>query len=432
MDAGTDGGATDAGRGDAGADGGTASIANCVLMLDSTFGGGGLAASPLPPSPYPNALVQQADGKIVVAGLNAVTNVAIARFATNGSLDRAFGDAGVWVSSALSGANGARVQADGKIVFGGRVDDASGTPAWLLGRLHAFGVLDSSFGTAGFAVSPTMQPAVAGPIEILKDGSIVVGGVARPSSPDVDFLIAKYDSTGRLDPTFGAAGVVTRSFGPRADWLQSLLVQPDGKILVGGQTLIASDAGTMCDLAFARYNGDGSPDLTFGSGGSTTTSIGSGCANTVGMTLQANGAIVVVAGVAFTPNSDCFLLRFTPSGQLDLAFGANGVSRTDFSGSDDFPAGLSLLSNDALVVASQFSITTDAGTSYSLGVARYSANGALIDAGILVTPLGLSYAYTGQTQLLQADGKLVLASSGQLTSDAGVNTVMLLSRYACP
>ncbi len=72
MDAGTDGGATDAGRGDAGADGGTASIANCVLMLDSTFGGGGLAASPLPPSPYPNALVQQADGKIVVAGLNAM------------------------------------------------------------------------------------------------------------------------------------------------------------------------------------------------------------------------------------------------------------------------------------------------------------------------------------------------------------------------
>ncbi len=77
----------------------------------------------------------------------------------------------------------AEVQADGKIVFGGWVDDATGTPAGLLGRLNVFGVLDSSFGTAGFAVSPTMQPALAGPIEILKDGSIVVGGAARPSSP---------------------------------------------------------------------------------------------------------------------------------------------------------------------------------------------------------------------------------------------------------
>ena len=132
-------------------------------------------------------------------------------------------------------------------------------------------VLDSTFGTGGFVALPFAplgkNSYVANGMALQTDGKIVAGGQAGgflfvPG----DFVVARYDQHGALDPTFGSGapvpGVVVTDFGGD-DVASCLAIQKDGKIILAGWTT----AHGWFEFALARYNRDGSLDASFATGG---------------------------------------------------------------------------------------------------------------------------------------------------------------------
>jgi uncharacterized delta-60 repeat protein len=160
------------------------------------------------------------------------------------NLDTSFGDAGRvttpgYVSDA---AQQIAVQSDGKIVVAGSVFSDGGSRRLLLVRYTVDGSLDATFGIDG--VVTTQQASIARAVALQSDGKLVVAGDPSPdpSSPgDVipafpdPVLVARYDTDGSLDSTFGGDGIVTALFGVDVHaTAYSVVVQSDGKIVVAG------------------------------------------------------------------------------------------------------------------------------------------------------------------------------------------------------
>ena len=99
----------------------------------------------------------------------------------------------------------------------------------------------------------------------------------------------RYNADGTLDTSFDSDGIVTTDFGPGDDRAFSVVVQPDGKILVAGD----SDNGSNIDFALVRYNADGSLDTSFDGNGRLITDFGSGDDRGYSVALQPDGKIVV-------------------------------------------------------------------------------------------------------------------------------------------
>jgi uncharacterized delta-60 repeat protein len=130
------------------------------------------------------------------------------------------------------------------------------------------------------------------------------------------------DGAGKPDPSFGMAGQVTTPFSSGSAQVSSVLVQPDGKILVVG-SVASSLAATSSTLAMARYNADGSLDSGFGTNGLVlSASLGPAAS----AALQADGKILAVG-------ENCVLARYNASdGSPDSGFGNGGAIRTQFVG----------------------------------------------------------------------------------------------------
>src|SRR6185436_17779098 len=99
-------------------------------------------------------------------------------------------------------------------------------------------------------------------VAIDSDGRIVVAGVSGTGS-NRNFSIARYNIDGVLDRTFGAGGTVMTDFSDGGDVAWTLVIQPDGRILVAGEG--------NGDFALARYDSHGALDIAFGVGGKVTT-----------------------------------------------------------------------------------------------------------------------------------------------------------------
>src|SRR5436190_3170372 len=135
---------------------------------------------------------------------------------------------------------------------------ASATPGDLDPTFGTGGVVTTDFGGRGdAALAVAVQP----------DGKLVAVGNSSASGVfNVDFALARYTSNGAPDPVFGSGGVVLSDFGSTIDAASDVIVQPDGKLVVDGTS--------SRDFAVARYNSDGSLDPSFGSGGLVTTDFG--------------------------------------------------------------------------------------------------------------------------------------------------------------
>ena len=222
---------------------------NANGSLDTSFGIGGSGQVATDIGTHTNSarnIVLQPDGRIVVSGgIAKVVSSAptpdghtdIVRYTSNGSLDASFGVGGkLTLASQLVGEGLAR-QGDGKFVLVGSVAIGSGATAstdFALMRLNADGSPDTSFGSTGTvttAVSNERDAALA--VALQADGKILAAG--RTSNINTDFAIARYNIDGTLDTGFGnGLGVLTVDFFGLTDIAESVAVQPDGKIVVGG------------------------------------------------------------------------------------------------------------------------------------------------------------------------------------------------------
>ncbi|MCP5093108.1 MAG: hypothetical protein GY949_19525, partial [Gammaproteobacteria bacterium] len=130
--------------------------------------------------------------------------------------------------------------------------------------------------------------------------------------------LTRYNSDGTLDTSFGGGdGIVTTAIGSSQDYSQSVTMQSDGKILVGGYSF----NGSSYEFTLTRYNTDGTLDTGFGGGdGIATTDIGSGNDYGQSVTVQSDGKILVGGYSHNGSNNDFALVRYNSDGTLDTSF----------------------------------------------------------------------------------------------------------------
>ena len=190
------------------------------------------------------------------------------------------------------------------------------------------GDLDATFGAGGKAIGP---PGISGSaIAMQSDGKIVVVG----SSASSGFGVLRFTTEGELDQSFGLHGVVSTTFTSiGGDFATAVVMQPDGKIVVGGRTLLASnDPSIPTYFALARYNADGTLDAGFGNGGKRVTAIGTSHDVINAIALQNDGKIVAAGSTQDGNLTHIAVARYNIDGTLDTTFGNGGKVVTRMQG----------------------------------------------------------------------------------------------------
>src|SRR5438874_3729611 len=298
------------------------------------------------------------------AGMRATTraprkssvSMAVALFATlmasatssaaPGSLDTTFGTGGK-VTTSFSGSadmNALVVQPDGKLVAAGWVFNGV---RWdvALARYNTDGSLDTTFGTGGKIVTAIRTDGTGASALVLQpDGKLVAAGTTTSDGSTYDFTVVRYNTNGSLDTTFGTGGEVTTPIGTGDNGVSALVRQSDGKLVAAGY---ASVSGTY-DLALVRYNTDGSLDSTFGTGGKVTTPVGSAGDYVNALVFQSDGKLVA-AGNTEASTRDFVVVRYNATGTLDTTFGTGGKVTTAVGTGDDVAFALALQPDGNLV-----------------------------------------------------------------------------------
>lgn len=348
--------------------------------LDNTFGSGGTVTTDFWSScDFGKSVAIQSDGKIVVAGMvwtcftSNVVDLALVRYNTDGSLDTTFGIGGK-VTSDFGGpsdvGNSIVIQNDGKIIVAGKSKQGVSYD-FLLARYDSAGNPDSTFGTGGWVVTDFGSPyEFAYAVVMQDDGKIVVAGYDNDGNnydPGHDFVLARYKDDGALDSTFGSGGKVITDLGSLDDYGFAAAIQSDGKILVAGHSASSADG----DFALVRYNSDGGLDNSFGSGGIVYTNFGSGGASGYSVISRDDGKIVV-GGILFVgyPNLDFALARYNNDGSLDNTFDFDGKVTTDFGGGFDMIYSLAIQSDEKIVAAG----CTGTASNHDFALARYNVS----------------------------------------------------------
>jgi uncharacterized delta-60 repeat protein len=353
-----------------------------------------------------------------------------------GALDPTFGaGSGAAVTDFFGADDQARsvaVQADGKIVVAGSAKDG-GHSEVALARYNADGTLDTSFGHEGKALVDFggNSDAGASSVAIQADGKIVAAGFATfhfggpLSFVTQEAVLVRVNPDGTPDSDFDADGKTTIPFGGLFDEANGVALQADGKIVVAGTKLdVDSSGSSLTDFALARYNPDGSPDLGFHFGGTETTSFEGGRAEARGVAIQADGRIVV-AGVSREGDITQFALaRYLPDGSPDSDFDADGKVTTNFGATDDEANSVALQADGKIVVAG---VTDGGGSGKNFALARYNANGHLdttfgTDGRVVTNLFGIDKA---ESVAVQADDKIVAAGRTTVGDVLGVG----LARY---
>ena len=289
-----------------------AQVLNPQGTFDPSFGGGGFGnldfAAGGGSSDSAQGVTLQPDGKVILAGYtnaNATQDIGVARTTAGGMLDFGYGASGISFTNFGADEYGHDValQPDGKIIVAGshypagppngafaatRLLNPQGTADPSFGETN--GELTVDFGADDEALGMALQP----------DGKIILAGYTQLlTAPVSEFAVARLDQNGKPDGSFGEDGKITVDFG-RVDAAYAAAVQPDGKIIVAGDT---GDG-----FGVARLQPNGILDTTFGTGGKSIADFGVN-AEARDMALQPDGKIVV-AGYTSAGTGDILIARF--------------------------------------------------------------------------------------------------------------------------
>lgn len=398
--------------------------------LDPNFGSGGKVTTDfgatLLSGAFINDVAIQPDGKIIAVGIFHKTDfdrdIAIARYKNDGSPDRSFGTRGrvvtdLGLTQADSFSQSVTIQSDGKILIA-----VSGGPVFTitLARYNNDGSLDQTFGSGGLLKTDIRGTALQR-LVIQPDGKIVVPGVSL-NGFFTDFVVARYNPDGRADLTFGTGGKVITDFNGFSDSPSSILLQSDGKILVGGRGG-SPDFGS--DFVIARYESNGVPDLAFGAAGKVSTDFFRGEDGILNLNVTPDGKIIA-AGVAARPGEfvgPLALARYDADGIPDSTFSVAGKATGPVINSFTPPRAIAF-QPDGKIVAAAISFTNF----QDFGVTRYNSD-ATIDlnfgsGGIASTDFAGNLE-SASAIAIQSDGKIIVGGAAHV----GLNSQFALVRY---
>ena len=341
--------------------------------LDNTFNGTGKLTSGFLKSGSDRIekLAVQSDGKILAAGYTSTNNISLARYNANGTLDTSFNTKG-YVTSNFQHTyfgnffNSLAVlsQTDGKIlIVGDYYSSTSNKQEIFVRRYNQIGTVDTTFGTSGMASLGINAKGTFSNAAILQtDGKIMIVGSSYVGTDNV-FTLVRFNTNGTLDTTFNGTGFLNTTINVNSVG-NSILLQPDGKILVGGWIT----NGTDRDLLLMRYNTNGTLDSTFNGNGKVTQGVGTGNDEILKLVLQSDGKIAVLSSYANAfGNSRLALLRYNSNGSLDTSFNSTGQLLTDYSSFSGRYNDMVLDPLNRIIISS----------AYGAGIVRYNTNGTL-------------------------------------------------------
>ena len=267
------------------------------------------------------SLAMQPDGKVLIGGdfdqlYGASPRNRIARLNVDGTLDATF-DPGTGANDEVLRL---ALQSDGKVLIGGRFTEVGGVARNRIARLNANGTLDATFdpgtGTNGTPWHLALQP----------DGKVLIGGSFTEVNGVARNRIARLNANGTLDAAFNP-GTGTNG-APR-----HLALQPDGKVLIGGEF---TEVDGVARNRIARLNANGTLDTTFNPGAGADYIVNS-------VSVQPDGKVLIggwftqVGGEAH-PRIARLMPAFTIGGTITGLTGAGLVLRNNGSGDLAVPA----------------------------------------------------------------------------------------------
>jgi uncharacterized delta-60 repeat protein len=383
-------------------------LALLLAVLAAQFGPGGATTTDFGREDIAAAVAVQPDGRLVVAGTSSAPkeerqSLALSRYHEDGSLDPSFGGDGTVTSDLLLDARDLLVQPDGRIVAVGQAEDAMGAVRYLADgtldpsfgggdgladlervgydcrsadavarqpdgklvlvgtigcggeggdtqlavvRLNADGSLDPSF-DRDRSRRPAFRTCTYGSaVALLPGGKILVGasdgGCYEERGP---FRVARLNPDGTFDHAFGRAGRQSVAFPGRQAWVDDLIVDARGRILVVGTAGREFGKGRYrVTHALARLSSGGDVDRRFGRGGITLAPRGrpAHTYNSAGALLP-DGRIVVVGTTGrYSKRSDPRIAVFGPDGGLDRSFRRGGAGHVRFGGARETADGVAV------------------------------------------------------------------------------------------
>ena len=317
-----------------------------------------------------SSIAIQTDGKILVAGFaekeGRLSDFALVRFKTNGSLDSSFSDDG-WQTTDFDSLNNTAdfvaIQDNGKVVVAG----ASSIPGQsvrgnvCIARYNANGSLDNTFNDNGkinralsFKEGNTEYTSAA----IQKDGKIVAAGHTQKAINEQEYFVIRYNVDGSIDSNFASNGKQTVGLE-----IAAIAIQPDGKILVQ-----SGKSGDEVIYSLSRYNTNGRLDSSFADDGILSQDF-----QITSLDVQNDGKIVVEGFGSVQENNILKLVRYNSDGTIDSSFSNDGTRNVDF---------LSASPNDAIAIQSNGKILAAGITGYNYGnyniaLGRLNSDGSL-------------------------------------------------------
>jgi uncharacterized delta-60 repeat protein len=337
----------------------------------------------------------QNDGKIIIGGgftdCDSLFRGAIARINSNGTLDNSFLPA-IGFNDRLLGSdrvNVIEVQSDGKVLVGGNFTSYNDKLSRRLVRLNTDGSLDLSFNIGiGVYDSLSRYTGNINSIAIQNDGKILIGGLFRYFNNNQVYSIARLNPDGTIDNTF-SMGTGTSTGTGGYSTINSIKIQSDGKIIIGGNFTVYNGVGRV---RIARLNVDGTLDPTFNP-------VAGFVGNVNTMSIQSDGKIVV--GGSFTSYNgvqSSRIIRLNTDGSRDITFNTG----TGFNST----VNATVVQNDGKILVGGIFLSYN-GVSIGRSIARLNTDGSL-DNSFIVTGLlngGVN------TIFLQNNGKLVIGGS---------------------
>jgi uncharacterized delta-60 repeat protein len=368
--------------------------------LDTTFNFGrphGFFSDPANPEPGEGtnsaiiSLTLQPDGKVLIGGTfeiyNGMRRNRIARLNTDSSLDTTFNPgtgANDWVRYFF-------LQPDGKVLIGGDFTGYTSTSRNRIARLNADGSLDTTF-NPGTGANSSVQSLALQP-----DGKVLIGGDFPGYNGTPCNYIARLNADGSLDTTFNPGTGANSS-------VQSLALQPNGKVLIGG--LFTSYNGTPCNY-IARLNADGRLDTSFNPGTGANSSIWY-------LALQPNGKVLTGGDfTSYNGTSRNRIARLNADGSLDTTFNPG-------TGANSSVTTLALQPDGKVLIGGFFTSYNGTPCNY---IARLNADGSLDTT----FNIGTGADGTVHSLALQPDGRVLIGGGFTSYNSIGCNRIARLN-----
>lgn len=335
--------------------------------------------------------------------------------AQSGVLDTSFGNDGI-VTTVITGsynlAHTSVVQADGKILVAGEAGEPSPMKV-AVARYNTDGTLDSSFGSSGtllIQVGPARS--YARNIALQDDGKIVIGAYTYDDVA-ADFAVVRLLADGTLDTSFGNNGITIADAGSH-DIVDAMVLLNDGKILLAGNN--------YTDFLAARFNVDGSLDMSFGTNGWTAIGFDSSDSQVKDVALQSDGKILL-GGYSYnnsTGVNSMATARINADGSIDPTFGTAGKVTINSGNDEDYAVAIAV-QTDGKIVMGGYTYVGNNPFRYDLVAVRLNPDGTFdnnyANNGIAITRVlenGQNYA---EQMVLQPDGKVILAGYAAVTDN---------------